>query len=42
MLTRIEQDNASEKDPVSRDWDERLRGRGNRCEYVGVLILERG
>jgi hypothetical protein len=42
MLTRIEQGNALEKDPVSRDWDERLQGRGNCCEYVDVLILERG
>jgi hypothetical protein len=32
----------SEKDPVSHDWDEQLQGWGNRCEYVEVLILERG
>jgi hypothetical protein len=42
MLTQIEQGNTLEKDPVRHDWDERLRGRGNRCEYVEVLILERG
>ena len=41
-LTRIEQGDALEKDPVSRDWDEWLWGRGNHCEYVEALILERG